>query len=349
MVLGLSMLIMVLVIPSVYAAIGKGECYEVPQSPAAGVERAGVKFTKGVAYIQTHGGHVALVDLVTGKVARIPHGKDSDALTLSKDGKTLYVFSLDGYAKEIDLETGKQTDWIKLGKKHCGSNIAPDGTVWVSDMADGHVYVYDPKTHKLLDSFPVSKSICGITFSKDGKKAYISDMPGGFISIVDVKTKKVIGKIEGVGNFIHRARLNPQGTEIWQSEGNELKGGKPYGVGYAEAGGAPGGVVVVDAKTGKVKDFIITGGNPHDVDFTPDGRFALAAVRQVPEQDDSGIVVIDTKTKRVVKVYSACKKCHGALGVVIPEEKDGGRPFLCGIDIDWNRKGFPKKAIDLEQ
>ena len=207
-------------------------------------------------------------------------------------------------------------------------------------MADGHVYVYDPKTKKLADSFPVSKSICGITFSNDGKVAYISDMPGGFVSIVDVKTKKVIGKIEGVGNFIHRARLNPDGTELWQSEGNELKGGKPYGVGYAEAGGAPGGVVVVDVKTGKVKDFIITGGNPHDVTFTPDGKYALAAVRQVPEQDDSGIVVIDTKTKRIVKVYSACKKCHGAIGFEVPENVDNGRPFLCGIDVNWNAKTF---------
>lgn len=297
---------------------------------------------KGIAYIQGHGGHVAVVNLATGDVKRIVHGKPSDALTLSKDGKTLYVFSLDGYAKEIDLTTGKQSEWTRLGKKHCGSNIAPDGTIWVSDMADGHVYVYDPKTHKLADSFPVSKSICGISFSKDGKTAYVSDMPGGFVSVVDVKSRKVVSKIEGVGNFIHRARLRPGTNELWQSEGNELKGGKPYGVGYAEAGGAPGGVSIVDVKTGKVKDFVITGGNVHDVDFTPDGKYALAAVRQVPERDDSGIVVIDADTKRIVKVYSACKKCHGAVGFEVPEDKDGGRPFLCAIEVNWKASGFNK-------
>ncbi|HDY71966.1 MAG TPA: hypothetical protein ENH50_09915 [Nitrospirae bacterium] len=305
------------------------------------VAHAGVNL-KGFAYVQGHGGHVAVVDLATGEVRRIVEGKASDALTLSKDGKTLYAFSLDGYAKEINLVTGKQTNWVRLGKQHCGSNIAPDGTIWVSDMTDGHVYVYDPKTHKLADSFPVSKSICGITFSKDGKTAYIADMPGGFINIVDVRTKKVKGKITGVGNFIHRGRLNPAGTEIWESEGNELKGGKPYGVGYAEAGGHPGGVVIVDVKTGKVKDFVITGGNVHDIDFTPDGKYALAAVRQVPEQDDSGIVVINTKTKRVVKVYSACKKCHGAIGLEVSEKVDNGRPFLCGIQVDWKATGFSK-------
>jgi YVTN family beta-propeller protein len=295
----------------------------------------------GMAYLQTHGGHVAVVDLATGNVKRIVHGKPSDAVTVSDDGNTLYVFSLDGFAKEIDLKTGKQTEWMKLGHKHCGSNIAPDGTVWVSDMKDGSIYVYDPKKKKLADVIPVSKSICGIDFSKDGKKAYVSDMPGGFVSIIDVKKKKVIGKIEGVGNFIHRARLTPNGKELWQSEGNELKAGKPYGVGYADVG-TPGGVAIVDLKSGKVKDFVITGGNPHDVDFTPDGKYALVATRQLPTKEDSAIVVVDTKTKRVVKQYSACTKCHGAIGMEIPEDKDGGRAFLCAIDVDWNKKEFSK-------
>lgn len=312
------------------ASSGKGSTYDF-----------GPKL-QGLAYIQTHGGHVAVLDLSNGELKRIVHGKPSDALTLSKDRNTLYVFSLDGFAKEIDLKTGKQTEWTQLGKKHCGSNIAPDGTVWVSDMADGKVYVYDPKKHKLADSFDVgAKSICGVNFSKDGKTAYISDMPGGFVSVVDVKTKKLKGKIEGVGNFIHRAAVSPDGKELWQSEGNELKAGAAYGVGYAEAGGAPGGVAIVDLKSGKVKDFVITGGNPHDVDFTPDGKYALVASRQIPERDDSAVVVVDAKTKRVVKVYSACKGCHGALGLQIPESKDGGRPFLCGLEVAWGKNKFP--------
>ncbi|UCG77937.1 MAG: YncE family protein [Nitrospirota bacterium] len=295
----------------------------------------------GIAYLQTHGGHVAVVDLSDGSVKRIVHGKPSDALTVSKDGKTLYMFSLDGHAKEVNLVTGKQTEWMKLGHKHCGSMVAPDGTVWVSDMKDGSIYIYDPKKKKLADVIKVSKSICGIDFSKDGKKAYASDMPGGFVSIIDVKKKKVIGKIEGVGNFIHRARVSPDGTELWQSEGNELKAGKPYGVGYAEDGGTPGGVSIVDLKSGKVKDFVITGGNPHDVSFSPDGKYALVAARQLPTRADSAIIVVDMKTKRVVKQYSACTSCHGAIGLEIPETKDGGRAFLCALDVDWNAKKFP--------
>jgi DNA-binding beta-propeller fold protein YncE len=211
-------------------------------------------------------------------------------------------------------------------------------------MADGQVYIYDPKTKKLADSFPASKSTCAITFSKDGKIAYVADMPGGFINIVDVKTKKVTGKIEGVGNFIHRGRVNPAGTEMWESEGNELKGGQPYGIGYVDAGGAPGGISIIDLATNKVKDFVIVGGNVHDVDFTPDGKYALAATRQYPARDDSSLVVIDTNTKRMVKYYSACKKCHAAMGITVPESADDSRPFLCAVQVDWTRTAFPKAA-----
>lgn len=298
----------------------------------------------GIAYIQGHGGHIAVLDLKTGAAKRIVHGKPSDALTISADRKTIYTFSLDGFSKEINLETGVQTEWAKLGKKHCGSNIAPDGTIWVSDMDDGHVYIYDPKTKKLADKIPVSKSTCAITFSKDGKLAYVSDMPGGFTSIVDVKTKKVIEKIEGVGNYVHRGRVNPAGTELWQSDGNELKGGKPIGVGYVDAGGAPGSVNIVDLKTKKVKDSVYIGGNVHDVDFTPDGKYAVVATRQYPVREDSALMIVDTTTKRIVKSYSACHTCHAEMGITVSNDKDAGRPFLCAVQVDWKAKGFPKAA-----
>ena len=310
----------------------------------AGMASADEPALKGVAYIQGHGGHIAVVDLATGDVARYSHGKPSDALTISEDGNTIYMFSLDGFAKELDVKTGKQTEWIKLGKKHCGSAFAPDGTIWVSDMDDGNVYVYDPKTKKLADKFQVSKSICAINFSKDGKTAYVSDMPGGFVSVVDVATKKVKSKIEGIGSFVHRGRIQPGTNDLWQSDGVELKNGVPVGVGYAENGATPGMVRIVDVAAGKLVDSVIIGGNPHDVDFTPDGKYALVVTRQVPEPDDSAIVVMDTKTKRVVKVYSVCKKCHGPVNVTIAKTSDDGKPFLCAIQVNWKEAKIPDSA-----
>jgi len=298
----------------------------------------------GIAYIQGHGGHVAVVDLATGDVARYSHGKAADTAILSKDGSILFTFSLDGNVRETDIKTGKQTEWARVGKKHCGSAYAPDGNIWVSDMADGNVYIYDPKNRKLVDSFNVSKSICGITFSKDGKTAFVVDMPGGFVSVVDVATKKVKSKIDGVGTFLHRGRLQPESNLLWVSDGAEVKAGEANGVGYVDAGGAPGRVSIVDTASSKLVDSLLIGGNPHDVEFSKDGKYAFVVSRQIPERDDSAIVVVDTATKRVVKMYSACKKCHGAIGVKVDEKKDGGRPFLCAIEIRWDQKEIPATA-----
>lgn len=288
---------------------------------------------EGTAYVQTHGGHVAVIDLDSGELTRIWHGKPSDALNLSPDNKTLYMFSLDGYSAEVNLKTGEVSEWKQLGKKHCGSENAPDGTVWVSDMKDGKIYIYDPKKKKLADTIDVSKSICGIDFSKDGKLAYVSDMPGGFVSIVDVKKKKVISKISGVGEFIHRARVNPAGTELWQSNGRELKDGE--GFFSQDEPDTYGNVTVIDLKTNKVKKVIPIGGNPHDVDFSKDGKYAFVASRQIPVREDSSLVVVDTETGSIVRTYALCKPCHDKMQVTIPPDVDGGRPFLCGVDIAW--------------
>lgn len=159
-----------------------------------------------------------------------------------------------------------------------------------------------------------------------------------------MNTKKVTGKIDGVGAFIHRGRIRPGTDELWQSDGTELKDGKPIGVGYTEGGSTPGAVTIVDLKSNKVIDRVLTGGNPHDVDFTVDGKYALASVRQVPDQTDSAIVVINAANRRMVDMKGACMKCHYALNYTIPKKTDDGRPFLCAVQIDWDRKTIPAGA-----
>jgi hypothetical protein len=52
-------------------------------------------------------------------------------------------------------------------------------------------------------------------------------------------------------------------------------------------------------------------------------------------------VVINTATKRVEKIYSTCKKCHGTIGIEVPDDDDGGRPFLCAVDVARAQRKFP--------
>ncbi|MBF0553038.1 MAG: YncE family protein [Nitrospirae bacterium] len=302
-------------------------------------------FQKGIAYVAGHGGHIAVINLKNEDVAFIQTGKPLFGILLSPDGNTIFGFTGDGYVKEISVITGIQTSWIKLGKKLHGSAFAPDGMIWTTDMNDGNIYIYDPKTHKLSDSFSVSKSTCGVSFSKDGKTAYIADMPGGFINIVDVDKKRVVNTIKSVGDFLHLSRTNHSYTELWQTDGKELKNGKLFGVGYADRGGVDGTVQIIDTTTLKLKNVItVVSGNITDIDFTPDDRYALVGSRQVPTIDDSGISIVDTKTEKILKTYSTCKKCHDEKGVTVQQDTDSGRSYLSAIQVNWQQSDIPNKA-----
>ena len=106
--------------------------------------------------------------------------------------------------------------------------------------------------------------------------------------------------------------------------------------------GEPGGVTVIDAKTNKVEYKMKIGGNPHGVTFSPDGKYALIPTRQYPYREEASIVVVDTGHHQIVNSIPMCNVCHSKIGIEVPHNKDGGRPFNCGMEVDWNRKGLPK-------
>jgi YVTN family beta-propeller protein len=305
----------------------------------------------GTSYIATHGGHIVYVDLATKKVKRIPVetiagdiSKGADAVTVSPDGKTLYYASLSGYVYTIDVATRKVIRGpTKIGNKFCGSPWF-NGKIYLGDMKDSNVYVYDPATDSLADIIEVgAKSTCGVVITKDGKYMYTADMPGGFVQVIDMATKKVIGKIEGVGEFIHRAELTPDDAELWVTNAAEKKAGEPYALPKVvgpggdpmvkAVEGATAGVTIIDVATNTIKERIVTEGfNPHDVEFSPDGVYALVVARNYV--DDSAILVYDAAKRELLETISLCKDCHETNDVEITI--DGGAPNPCGISTDWS-------------
>jgi len=317
-------------------------------SSTRGVEAAGPTL-EGTAYVATHGGHVVMVDLakrsvIGRKVIDVIGGDTSkgfDGVTLSPDGKILHISGLNGRQWGMDVETkeilyGPIAD---ISKKACGARIGPDGNIWIADMKDGNLYIYDPNKRKTVDVIPSGgKSICGIAFTKDGKYAYTSDMPGGFVTIIDLSTKKVIAKIEGVGEFLHQAEATPDGSEIWVTNGREMKAGQKFSVESEQATkDRPGELVVFDTKTQKIKTRVVTGGSPHHINFTPDGKYGVAVVRRIPVWDDTSLAIIDVQNKKVVESFGICKGCHDMSGVKV--KVDLGNPNACGLDIAWKELG----------
>ena len=196
-------------------------------------------------------------------------------------------------------------------------------------MANGNVYVWDSKTLKTVDKMPVGKAVCGIQWTKNNKKAYITDMPTGIVYVYDWTKKKEIKQIKSPEmTFIHQARMTPDGKYLWVSAPNE------FGPGLT-ARSKKSQVVIIDTKTDSIVKRIVLPDNidPHDFAFTKDGKYAFLSSRTYG--DDSTLNVMDMKTDNVICTVSACKSCHQPAGVEVKIDK--GSPLLCGIEIDWHK------------
>jgi len=310
-----------------------------------------------IAYIAGHGGHIAVIDMRTmkspvdmekgrivlveagsemeGKIAGMDFekvknagGTHGQALVKEKGKKVLVAGTLSGNVYKIDVATGKKEGPFKVGEKFCGAIAGPDGNIYFEDMADGHVYIWDSKKLKTVDKMPVGKALCGIQWTKNGKKAYITDMPTGIVYVYDWKTKEKIKEISSPEmTFIHQARMTPDGKELWVSAPNEYDPGLKPGTHKSQ-------VIVIDTAKDEITKRIILPDNvrSHDFAFTKDGKYAFLSSRTYG--DDSTLNVLERKTNNIVGQVSACASCHKNAGVTVSIDK--GSPLLCGIEVDWN-------------
>lgn len=308
----------------------------------------------GTAYIAGHGGHLAVIDLKTmepptdmekGRIVITEAGSEMEGVIAGMEfeqvkkaggshGSALYekkliVGLLNGNVVVYDLKTGKKSEPIQVGKKFCDAIVGPDGNIYLEDMADGHVYIFDPKGLKVVDKLPVGKAVCGIVWTRNNEKAYVSDMPLGVVYVIDWKTKKTIKEIKDPEmTFIHQIKMAPDGRHLWVTAPNEFDPGLKPGTHKSQ-------IVVIDTKTDKVVDHIVLPDNvrPHDVEFTPDKKYALLASRTY--ENDSVLAIMDIKKKEIVQRVSACYACHSKYGIEVRIDK--GSPLLCGIVVDWKK------------
>jgi DNA-binding beta-propeller fold protein YncE len=322
------------------------------------VPAAKIPTFNATAYIAGHGGHLAIINMKTmkapddiekdrivlaeagsemeGKIAGMSFeevkksgGSHGQALVTEKGKKVLVAGTLAGNIYKIDLATGKKEGPFKVGEKFCGAIVGPDGNVYFEDMANGNVYIWDSKTLKTVDKMPVGKAVCGIQWTKNNKKAYISDMPLGVVYVYDWTTKKEIKQISSPEmTFLHQTRMTPDGKFLWVSAPNEFDPGLKPGTHKSQ-------VIVIDTATDTIVKRIILPDTirPHDFAFTKDGKYAFLSSRSYG--DDSALNIMDMSNYNLIGRVSACAGCHKKAGVEVKIDK--GSPLLCGIEIDWKK------------
>lgn len=320
-------------------------------APAKSTAESKNKVYKGTVYSATRGGHMVFTtitidgerEMISGSVAGrlpMPNNEQADAIEMSPDYKYIYYPTWDTSTLYVVDISNRMNPKVVAEKKvfdkptrFCGSHYGPDGRLYLSSMAQGDVHVFDvknPVDPKLMDRLYKTTYLCGVQVLENGKYVWTTDMKDHKIYVYEAATGKRIKEIEtGRKEFLHRARLSPDGKLLYQASTGAVAG-QP----------ADGRFYVVDTKKMKIVDTVVFGEDydVHDVTTTPDGKYAIAAVRRVPTKDykDSEYIVVNMQTKKVLGSISMCKSCHNAMGVD-PKISKEREVFLCGIQIAWEK------------
>jgi YVTN family beta-propeller protein len=239
-----------------------------------------------------------IVDAVTLKVTkRVPLSGRPNNLSVSKDGKTVYVAIVQapGAVDVIDPAAGRNLKSIAVKGGIHNVYVTPDGKFAVAGSIPGKLLnVIDTATNTVAWTLPTDAGVRPMAFltNPDGSTRQIiiqlSDYHG--IVAIDFASHKEVQRVdlpvpkgvpqekEGIqGSPSHGLAVTPDGKTLWATS-------KWYG--YVAAFSLP------DLKLQKV---VQVGSHPEWLTIPPDGKNLYVACA-----GDDATVVVDNKTMRVV-------------------------------------------------
>lgn len=138
-------------------------------------------------------------------VTVIPVGKGPEGIDISPDGKEVWTGTfLDGDVSIIDVATKKVTHTFNVqskpscAKARCINRVkfTPDGKrVLISGNNNGDLVVVDAAARKEIKRMKLGSKVTGILVVPDGSRAYVAAETDDNLSVVDLKTLEVSGRI----------------------------------------------------------------------------------------------------------------------------------------------------------
>jgi YVTN family beta-propeller protein len=205
---------------------------------------------------------LSVIDLSDNRlVENLPTGKAPVNPTFNRDWTRLYVSNvMDGTLSIVDTNTAKILRTVPAGGAHpSGLRFLPDGRhLVISFIGDktsdaGSLGVMDLQTGKLVKSIPVQAQSERFDITPDGKRAYVANLVGQTISVVDLERGAVIETIQSPEKLPFNVLVSPKGLRVFVANvmGNTI--------------------LEIDTTTNKVVKTIHTAGGPNGMTFTPDG------------------------------------------------------------------------------
>jgi DNA-binding beta-propeller fold protein YncE len=158
--------------------------------------------------------HVIEVDVEAGRVlgATETRAVGSHTMAITADGRTAFTANEpEGSVSRLDLVGRAFVAKHVVGPGSTeGIGVTPDGReVWMGFMKDGEVRVVDGTTGALLATLTGFITPARLTLSPDGSRAVISDGGCKVTQVADVRTRRVLGPIVGLGDGMGVAKVLP--------------------------------------------------------------------------------------------------------------------------------------------
>jgi len=240
----------------------------------------------GTLYVtNTKSASVSVIDTstfeVTNTIALGP-GKPN-RIVFHPDGKTAWVV----YDKShdlgvIDAEAKKLVKRVKIGGNPYNLAFTPDGRHllvldWGSDTSNDEVIFYDLKAEKIDGRVEVSTWPAHAMFSRDAKLLYVSGETAGDVTVIDVASRAVVGRLVHGGGDAMGLALTADGKTLYVAAGENKR------------------ILKVETATNKATGEIGLPGVVHEATLTRDGTFLYTTLRKVNK-----VVVIRTADDTIV-------------------------------------------------
>jgi YVTN family beta-propeller protein len=256
--------------------------------------------TGGLLLVANKGDHtLGILDPVAGRmVATVSEsGVTGHEVVASPDGKTAYVPiygdagvgrpGSDGRTMDvIDVASRRRVATVDFGRPvrpHCPV-YGSDGRLYVTAELSRSIEVVDPKTNRVVDSIPTDQPESHmLVLSRDGKRAWTSNVGAGTVSAIDVASRRVTAVIH-VAKRAQRIALSTDEGWLFTADQDAPR------------------LAVIDTKTNKLAPGVGLPGVAYGTAPTPDGRFLVMAL---PGLNQVG--VLDLKSMEVVRTIDVPK------------------------------------------
>jgi YVTN family beta-propeller protein len=212
-------------------------------------------------------GTVSILDAATGKLrSTVPVEAGPHEVELLSDGKTAAISSYGSKTEPgrmvtvVDLASAKIVSRVDIGpgSRPHGLKSLPDGRLLVTAEGTKELVIVDPQAARVTSRIATARDISHmVTASPDGRRAYVTSLAGGSVTVIDLVTGKVVKDIP-TGKGAEGLDATPDGREVWVANRDANT------------------ITVIDVKTLAPVFTINATEFPIRVKITPDGRRAVA-------------------------------------------------------------------------